>query len=296
MNSGILLALCAYAIYAWGDGLIKGAGGELSVFEIGFFNVLFAGICLYLWTPEGERWHGFWRAQRPWGVHARALAGLAAGVLGIFAFTTIPMAEVYALMFLAPLFVTLLSIVVLKEHVGVWRWAATIAGFAGVLLVVRPGFRALELGHLAAFIVAFLGASTIILMRSLTQERQTTMLGVLVAYALIFNGVVAMATSSFRMPSWELLALLALSGVCTAAGHRLILMATRHSPANQIAPTHYSQIAWAVIIGAFFFQEYPDWLSLIGLAVVGGSGLLTLARERIRLGTVRWNLFSRTRL
>ncbi|TJU83515.1 MAG: EamA/RhaT family transporter, partial [Mesorhizobium sp.] len=63
-----------------------------------------------------------------------------------------------------------------------------------------------------------------------------------------------------------------------------------------IAPTHYSQIVWAVILGALFFQEYPDWLSLVGLAVVGGSGLLTMVREEVRLGTVRWNPFSRTRL
>lgn len=295
MNSGVLLALVAYAIYAWGDGLIKAAGGQLSVFEIGFFNMLFAGLFLFFLKPGGERWFGFWRMQRPWAVQARAASGIAASVLSVYAFTTIPLAEVYALMFLAPLFVTLLSIVILKEQVGPWRWLAVVAGFAGVLLVVQPGFRALELGHLAALIVAFLGAATIILMRSLTAEKQTSMLGVLIVYGLIFNGA-ATAATSFTLPNWQLLALLALSGACTAGGQRLQLLATRHSPANQIAPTHYSQIVWAVIIGAAFFEEYPDWLSLVGLAVVGGSGLLTLVRERIRLGTVRWNPFSRNRL
>ena len=234
--------------------------------------------------------------QRPWAVHARAISGLVAGVLGVYAFTTIPLAEVYALIFLAPLFVTLLSIVVLKEKVGPWRWAAVFAGFVGILLVVRPGFRELELGHFAALMVAFLAAVTIILMRSLAGEKQTTMLGVLVGYGLVFNGVAAAATSSFTMPDWKLLGLLALAGACTAGGHRLQLLATRRSPANQIAPTHYSQIIWAVVIGATFFDEYPDWITLVGLAVVAGSGLLTLVRERIRLGTVRWNPFSRNRL
>ena len=224
------------------------------------------------------------------------LSGLVAGVFGVYAFTTIPLAEVYALIFLAPLFVTLLSIVILKEKVGPWRWAAVVAGFAGVMLVVRPGFRALELGHFAALMVAFLAAFTIILMRSLAEEKQTTMLGVLVAYGLVFNGIAVAATSSFAMPDPKLLGLLALAGACTAGGHRLQLLATRRSPANQIAPTHYSQIVWAVVIGATFFGEYPDWITLIGLAVVGGSGLLTLVRERARLGTVRWNPFSRNRL
>lgn len=295
MNSGIVLALIAYAVYAWGDGVIKGLGGSLSVFEIGFFNILFAAVFLFFLTPEGESWRGFWRMRRPWAVHARAASGLVAGVLSIYAFTTIPLAEVYALIFLAPLFVTLLSIVVLKEKVGPWRWAAVIAGFAGIMLVVRPGFRALELGHFAALLVAFLAAVTIILMRSLAGEKQTTMLGVLVGYGLVFNGIAAAATS-FSLPDWKLLGMLALSGACTAGGHRLQLLATRRSPANQIAPTHYSQIVWAVVIGAAFFAEYPDWIALVGLAVVCGSGLLTLVRERVRLGAVRWNPFSRNRL
>ena len=296
MKSGIILALAGYAVYAWGDGIIKGLGGHLSIFEIGFFNILFASIFLFFLKPEGEQWYGFWRMRRPWAVHARAMSGAVGGVLGVYAFTTIPLAEVYALIFLAPLFVTLLSIVILKEKVGPWRWAAVVAGFAGIVLVVRPGFRALEFGHLAALLVAFLAAATIILMRSLAGEKQTTMLGVLVCYGLVFNGLAAAVTSSFVLPDLKLLGMLAAAGVCTACGHRLQLLATRRSPANQIAPTHYSQIIWAVVIGAAFFYEYPDWISLVGLAVVAGSGLLTLVREQVRLGTVRWNPFSRNRL
>ncbi|MBN9071689.1 MAG: DMT family transporter [Rhizobiales bacterium] len=296
MNSGVVLALVAYAVYAWGDGFIKSAGGALSVFEIGFFNVLFAGIFLLFLKPGGERWHGFWRMGRPWAVHARAVSGLAAGICSVYAFTTIPLAETYALIFLAPIFVTLLSVVLLRESVGPWRWFAVAMGFAGVLLVVRPGFRTLELGHLAALAVAFLAACTIILMRSLAEEKQTTMLGMLIAYGLVFNGLAAAATSSFQLPGWRLMLFLMAAGLCTAGGHRLQLLATRRSPANLIAPTHYSQILWAVVIGAAFFGEYPDWISLVGMAVVAASGLLTLVRERIRLGVVRWNPFARNRL
>lgn len=296
MKSGIVIALAGYAVYAWGDGIIKGLGGKLSVFEIGFFNTLFVCVFLFLLTPEGESWRGFWRTDRPWAVHARAFSGLAAGVLSVFSFTTIPMAEVYALFFLAPLFVTILSVVILKETVGPWRWAAVAMGFGGVLLVVKPGFRELQLGHLAAFTTAFLGAATIILMRSLATERQTTMLGMLVAYGLAFNAVAAAATSNFEFPGWGVMAMLLLTGACTAGGHRLQLLATRLSPAAHIAPTHYSQILWAVVIGAAFFNEYPDWISVVGLAIVVASGVLTLMREQIRLGRVRWNPLARNRL
>ncbi|MBN9255535.1 MULTISPECIES: DMT family transporter [unclassified Mesorhizobium] len=296
MTNGIVLALIAYASYSFSDAVIKSLGGQFTVFEIGFFSTLFAGCFLFFTRPAGERWRDFWRTKRPWAVQARAWAGMASGVLSVYAFTTIPLAEVYALIFLAPLFVTILSTVVLKEKVGPWRWLAVAAGFAGVMLVVRPGFRELHLGHLAAFTIAFLAAASVILMRSLAQqEKRTTMLGVLIGYGLLFNGVGAAATS-FSLPDGKQLLWLVLAGAFTACGQLLQLLAVKHAPANRVAPTHYSQIVWAVILGAMFFREYPDWITLVGLAVVGGSGLLTMVREEVRLGTVRWNPFSRNRL
>jgi drug/metabolite transporter (DMT)-like permease len=295
VNNGIVLGLFAYASFSWGDAAIKALGGQLGVFEIGFFSTLFAGLFIFFAKPGGERWRDFGRMKRPWAVQARALSGITAGVLGVYAFTTIPLAEAYALIFVAPFFVTLLSIFVLKEQVGLWRWLAIALGFIGVMLVVRPGFRDLHLGHLAALGVAFFAAFTIVILRSLAgQEKRTSLLGVLIAYGLIFNGIAAVPT--FTVPNHWQLALLLFAGGFAAVGQVALIAATRRAPANQIAPTHYSQILWAVAIGAAFFDEYPDTLALVGLAVVGGAGLLTLARERIRLGNVRWNPFLRNRL
>ena len=296
MNNGILLALVAYAVYSWGDAAIKALGGGLSVFEIGFYMTLVSAVCIALTTPKDEKLLHFWRMNRPWAVQARALSGTAASVLSVIAFTTIPLAEVYALIFLAPLFVTLMSVFLLKEQVGPWRWFAIIAGFAGVLLVVRPGFRELETGHIAAVVVALLAAFSVILMRSLSaRETRTTMLGFLMIYIIGFNGV-AMLVTGARTPTLQEAAILLVAGVFAATGNILLLRATRFAPANQLASTHYSQIVWAVVLGALFFQEEPDLLTILGLAIIGSSGLLTVARERIRLGTVRWNPFSRNRL
>jgi drug/metabolite transporter (DMT)-like permease len=294
--NGVLLALIAYASYSCSDAVVKSLGGQFTVFEIGFFSTLFAGCFLLFSRPADERWRDFWRTTRPWAVQIRAWAGIASGVLSVYAFTTIPLAEVYALIFLAPLFVTILSTMVLKEKVGPWRWLAVVAGFVGVMLVVRPGFRELHLGHLAAFTIAFLAATNVILMRSLAQqEKRTTMLGVLIGYGLLFNGIGAAATS-FTLPNAVQLLWLGLAGMFTAGGQLLQLLAMKYAPANRVAPTHYSQIVWAVILGALFFREYPDVLSLVGLAIVSGSGLLTMVREEVRFGTVRWNPFTRTRL
>ncbi|MDQ2703715.1 MAG: DMT family transporter [Pseudomonadota bacterium] len=296
MNNGILLALVAYAVYSWSDAAIKALGGGLGVFEIGFYMTLVSAVCIALTTPKDEKLLHFWRMKRPWAVQARALSGTAASVLSVIAFTTIPLAEVYALIFLAPLFVTLMSMFFLKEQVGPWRWFAIIAGFCGVLLVVRPGFRDVEIGHVAAVAVALLAAFSVILMRSLSaRETRTTMLGFLMLYIIGFNGA-AMLVTGARMPTLEEAAFLLVAGVFAATGNILILRATRFAPANQLASTHYSQIVWAVVLGTLFFQEEPDLLAVLGLAVIASSGLLTVARERIRLGTVRWNPFSRNRL
>lgn len=297
MKNGILLALLAYATYAWSDAAIKALGGSMSVFQIGFFQLTIAGSLLVLLTrPEGNGWRDFWRMNHPLPVQARAIIGLVAGVIGVYAFTTIPLAEVYALAFLSPLFVTILSMVLLKEQIGPWRWAAVIVGFLGVLVVVRPGFRVLELGHGAALMMAVLSAASIILQRSLAaRERTTTILGYLILYAVLFNGV-ATAATGFKVPQWNEAAILLVAGAGAAAGHMFLMRAIRMAPVNQLAPTHYSQIAWAVLLGAVLFGEKPDAWSLAGLAVIAFSGLLIVARERIRLGTVRWNPFGRTRL
>ena len=165
------------------------------------------------------------------------------------------------------------------------------------MLVVRPGFRELEFGHFAALCIPLLAAVSVILMRSLSAlETRTTMLGFLMLYALAFNGVAILLASSFTVPTLGQAAILVMAGGCAASGNISLLKATRFAPANQLAPTHYSQIVWAVFIGALIFDEQPDIVSVIGLAVIAGSGLLTIAREKIRLGTVRWNPFSRNRL
>jgi len=296
LTNGILLALIAYATYSWSDASIKSLGGSLTIFEIGFFQTAIAGIFIVLARPGGERWSDFWRMRHPLAVQGRALIGLTASVLSVFAFTTIPLAEVYAVAFLSPLFVTLLSMLLLREQVGPWRWFAVVAGFAGVLIVVRPGFRELEWGHAAALAMAVLSASSIILMRSLSgKERHTTILGFLILYGVAFNGI-AMAATSMRMPSPAEWGILLLAGAFAAAGHIMLLRATHYAQANHIAPTHYSQIVWAVVLGALLFDELPDIWSVIGLCIIAGSGLLTILRERIRLGTVRWNRWIRTRI
>ena len=119
-------------------------------------------------------------------------------------------------------------------------------------------------------------------------------MGVLLVYGLTFNGIASIP--DFVMPNLHQLLAFAFIGLCTATGQITLLVATRIAPASQIAPSHYSQILWAVAMGMAFFHEYPDAIAVLGLAVIAASGLLTMIREKVRLGTVRWNPFFRNRL
>ena len=275
MTQGVALAFLAYGLFAFGDACVKALGGRLSVFEISFFGCLFAAVVLPFMRPAGQGWAEALTPRRPGLVLLRALSGLAAGLLGIVAFTRLPFAEAYAIIFLAPSFVTVLSALVLKEAVARTRWIPIVVGFTGVLLVVRPGFQAIVPAHFAAVGVALCSATTVLLLRRLAPvEHRVTVLAWALGVAFAVSAVLMLPT--FRWPTPREFGFLAGSGLLSAAAQIGLMLATQLSPANRIAPTQYSQIVWAVLIGAAFYAEVPDALALAGIALVVLSGLLAI--------------------
>jgi S-adenosylmethionine uptake transporter len=285
MFRGILFAFLSFAVFSLGDASIKALGGRMTVFEIGFFTTLFACAAMPFVRHPSERWRDIFRMHRPGLVMLRTVAGVAAGMLGIYAFTTIPFAEVYALIFLAPLFVTILSIPFLGETIGWRRGLAIVVGFAGVVLVVRPGFRELLPGHIAAAGIALCGAATVIALRALgPTEKRITLMGTVFFASLAVNGTAMLF--DFGWPAPRDFLLIALAGLCGGLGHTMLMAATRAAPANRIAPAQYSQIVWAITFGAVFFGELPDLTAFFGIALVTFAGLFTFLREEKRGG--RW--------
>ena len=281
MSKGIALGFAAYAVFSCGDAAIKALGGALPVFEIVFFVTLFAAIAVPFNRPAGERWRDIFRMHRPALVLLRAASGTIAGILGVTAFTTLPFAEAYALIFLAPLFATMLSFLFLNETVGWRRLLAVFVGLAGVLLVIRPGFRELLPGHLAAIGVAACSATTVIVLRVLgPTEKRITLMSVAILLPLAVNGVLMLG--NFRVPAAGDFIWLASAGLLAGTGGILLMAATRLAPANRIAPGQYGQIVVAIVFGAVFFDEFPDALALAGIALVVLSGLFTFLREEKR--------------
>jgi len=284
MPVGVLFAIAAYSIYSCGDAIIKGFGTTLSVFEIGFFIALFSLLPALFAKPVTERWRDAFHLTRPVLVHLRSFTGVMSSLFVTYAFVNIPFAETYSLVFMMPLFITVFSVILLKETVGGIRWAMLIIGFCGVMLVVRPGFRELELGHLAALACAVFGAITTTVLRVVAgKEKRVSLIALPALYLIVATGILMLP--SFVMPTPTQFILLAVSGSFVGMGHILLIAATRNAPANQVAPIQYIQILWAIGLGSYFYQEHPDALAYVGMAIVTLSGLVNVlldgARARI---------------
>ena len=279
MLKGILLGFGGYAAYAISDALVKSLRGALPAYEAVFFGALFCLGALPFIRRRGDRWRDVVAAQRPGLWWVRAITGAICNIAAVTAFTLLPMAETFALIFLMPIFVTMLSVVFLKEHVGWRRWTAVIAGFIGVMVVLRPGFRELGLGHLAAIVCGLSGAVSMVALRLAgPHEKRLTLYGAGVIGPLLVGG--ALMLPQFVWPTPHAWGLLAGYGGMQAIAGVMLMLATLLTPANRIAPTQYSQMLWAIGLGYWLFGDHLDWPMLIGIALILGAGLFTLVREK----------------
>ncbi|KKB09871.1 DMT family transporter [Devosia chinhatensis] len=283
MPIGVLLAFIAYASFSVADALIKATGPALSVFEIAFFTTSFSIIPAMV-TKRGERWRDMYKLSHPYLVHLRCASAICGTACVMYAFTHIAFADVYAIGFTTPLFVTLLSVLLLREHVAAHRWALLLISFLGVILVIRPGMKELETGHYIMMIGAVLGAITTTILRHVApRERRTSLVGLQVLYSGIFNAILMIPT--FVVPTFEQLAILLGIGLLGGMGGLLLIQASKQTPANLIAPVQYSQLIWAILFGALFFGEYPDWIAIVGMLIVVGAGLANVLSEK---RPIRW--------
>jgi drug/metabolite transporter (DMT)-like permease len=208
-------------------------------------------------------------------MNARALLYTTASLCFTFAVTQIPFAETYSLAFLAPLFLTFLSFVILREKIVPLRWILVVVSFVGVLIVVRPGFRDLGLGHLAAIGCAVSAACGNIVLRLISNsERQTTIIAVNGIYQLAAAGILMLG--SFVVPTLDELLRLAVIGLIAGGAQILVIRAMQITPASHFGPTQYVQIVWAVALGALFFHESQDIIGYVGLVLLVLAGIATI--------------------
>ena len=223
------------------------------------------------------------RTQRTGLVVVRALCLAAASLLVGLALQRMPVAETTAITFLAPILVVLAAGPLLGERIGAVGWAAALGGFAGVLLIVRPG-SGLELFGIACALAA-VGANVgyQLLSRVLASSERTI---ALLFYAAVAGSICfGLALPWFwegRAPGGFELLLFLSTGIYAGLGHYLFTAAYRHADASMLAPMTYIQLVWAGLLGLLVFGHVPDGLSLVGMGVIAASGLAIAVKSRRR--------------
>lgn len=194
---------------------------------------------------------------------------------------TTPLATATTIMFMSPILVTVLSTVLLKEHVGLRRWAGIAVGFLGAMIVVRP-WETLEgtigVGVLFLLLAAFSNANYQIATRRVRMDDPMT--------SLLYTAVAGAVVTSLMLPwSWKWPTaidwlLLGSTGLFGGLGHLCLIRALQAAPASVVAPFSYSSLIWATLFGFVIFGELPDMWTLAGAVLIIGSGLYIFHRER----------------
>jgi drug/metabolite transporter (DMT)-like permease len=290
--SGPFYALIAFAIFATHDVIVKTLGAVYAPFQIIFFATLFSFplITFMLMRDETE---GHLKPVHPWWTALRTASAVITGISAFYAFSVLPLAQVYVVIFASPLLITLMAIPILGEKVGIHRILAVVVGLGGVIVVLRPGTADLGLGHLAALGTAVFGALASVIVRKVGQDERTA---VLMLYPMAANFLVMGALLWFvykPMPLEHLggVAVISLFGFIAGL---LLIAAYRNGDAAIVAPMQYSQILWATLYGYLLFDESVDLNTAIGAGIIIASGVYIVIRES-RLGAKSNSPVTRTR-
>jgi drug/metabolite transporter (DMT)-like permease len=281
---GILLVVLSTVFLACSDAMAKYLTLRLPAIEIAWMRyvVFIAIMCPAVIAASPRR---ALRTTRPGLQLLRGLTLVGSSLLFMSALRVLPIAEATTTGFVSPIFVTLLSIVFLRESVGLRRWIATLVGLVGVVIVVRPGTTAFQPGALLAIASALCWACALVATRRMVGHdgSVTTM-----AYSALTGLVLlsALLPAVYVVPTAAELALGACIGVAATSGHWLVVLAYRYGDASVLAPLAYVQAVWAAVLGYGVFGNVPDGWTFGGAAVIISSGLYIAHRERLRRAAV----------
>tara|TARA_B110000438_G_scaffold288258_1_gene321500 strand:+ start:920 stop:1771 length:852 start_codon:yes stop_codon:yes gene_type:complete len=271
--------LLAWALLPFMDTIAKYLSSDLSFFQITwaryFFTVFFTLPFMLF----------FFRKNLTWSVQPklqifRGLTLFFANILFFYSISIISMAKALTLAFIAPLITTALSPIFLNENVGFRRWSAVVVGFIGSLIVVRPGFIEFNLASIAALGTGFFYGIYLVVTRKLHTSDNPLL-------TLLLTGVVGLVIATFFVPvvwinptlnQWGLLSLM---GIFACLGHLFLILSLKYADASKLAPFSYFEIVTNVILGYYFFFDFPDYWTWTGLSIIVCSGIYISLRENV---------------
>lgn len=291
---GIGLKLGAVVLFVAMQALIKSTDGRVPAGEIVFFRSFFAFPVILLWLAWTRQLHVGWRTANPMSHVWRGVVGTSAMGLGFAGLMLLPLPEVTALSYAAPILTVIFAAMFLGEHVRAVRIFAVVLGMTGVVIVLAPQLTAFSLGHLGAtralgavlvlMSATFAALAQIFLRKMVAVERAATV----VFYFTVSSTLFSLFTIPFGwvMPSGRDALVLILAGLCGGVGQGLLTSSYRFAPASLVAPFDYASMLLAVAIGYFLFAEVPTGQTLAGATLIVAAGILIIWREA-RLGMNR---------
>lgn len=277
VSQGLVAMWVAVASFSIADAIAKWHGQEgFAAVQIVFFRYFFGlvPVAIALWVAGFHQV----RTTRPAAHVLRGVLMSVALALFFWGLKFVPLAEAIAVAFTAPLFITALSVPVLGERVGPARWLAVLVGFAGMLVIVRPGAEAFKPEMLILVAGTAVFALGITYTRRLARtETVTTMFTWTTVVAMAVFGPLAWWT--WKLPQADHMAGFAVLGLIGGMAHYLVIVAYRNAPAAVIAPQEYMALVWGAIIGWIIWSEVPSAWTWLGAAIVAGAGGFIALRE-----------------
>ena len=273
----IILNLSAWIVLPFMDTIAKYLSSEISFFQITwaryFFTVFWTLPLMFFFFRKNLKW-----SENPKLQILRGITLLSANICFFYSISIISMAKALTLAFIAPLVTTALSTIILGEKVGIKRWSAVIVGFLGSLVVIRPGLIEFNLATFAALGTGFFYGVYLIITRKLhtVDNPLLTLLITGAVGALISSLFVPIIWINLSQSQWLWLALM---GIFACLGHLLLIYSLRYADASKLAPFGYFEIVTTIILGYYFFQDFPDIWTFAGLFIIISSGVYVFKRE-----------------
>jgi len=275
---GLILGFSGYTIFVLLDSIIKlNLVNKYPVLEINFLICLFAFIPVLAALAIVGNWNTLINNK----IHIqllRGVLGLICGALIVNSFKRHALIEIYPILFSTPLILTILSHFILKEKVGIRRWSAVLIGFAGVLIVSRPGTIHFTLPLFGLFFAAIILALNVLIIRRLAYTQSS----IAFAFYGTVGGLIISGMFSFQnfvsVPLEDLI-IFVVCGIIGGIGGLCITGASKILESSEFAPIQYVQLVAGLIMGYLFFRDLPDIFEIIGSLVIVFSGLFIIYRE-----------------
>jgi S-adenosylmethionine uptake transporter len=212
----------------------------------------------------------------------RGFTQAGSAVIFLVGLKTIPIADATSIAFVAPLFVIILSYFILKEPIGIRRWLAVVIGFSGTLIIIRPGFEIINLGHLFIIIAALLFALRQIISRLLAPTDNPLTTAFFTAYTSVFIFVLFQPWVWTPITDKNHILLFLVYAVFAGTAEFLVIKSLQIAHAVVVSPLQYTLLIWVTIFGFIIWGILPDFWTFLGAGVIIATGLYSLHRERVR--------------